>query len=279
MRKAMQLKAQIKHLALANHVPAQAILQNFMLERFLERISISKYKDMLVLKGGMLIASMVGIDNRTTMDMDATLRGYPLSQETIQAACNDICAIHVADDVTFILEHVEPIRDDDEYGGYRASVRGKYETITTPLKIDITTGDIITPGAIQYTFQSKFQNRCFSIWAYNSETILAEKVETILRRSVLNTRLRDFYDVYIIMKTQSPTINEKVFRAAVNATSAKRGSLLALQNKESILRTIQSDKIMRQRWELYCKENYYAKGIEFDELMEVLTNIGNQALT
>jgi hypothetical protein len=125
MRKTMQLKAQIKRLALAGHVPAQAILQNFMLEHFLERISISNYKDMLVLKGGMLIASMVGIDNRTTMDMDATLRGYPLSQETIQTACNDICAIHVDDDVTFLLDRVESIRDDDEYGGYRASVYGK----------------------------------------------------------------------------------------------------------------------------------------------------------
>lgn len=271
----MQLKAQIKHLALTNHVPAQAVLQNFMLERFLERISISKYKDMLVLKGGMLIASMVGLDNRTTMDMDTTLRGYPLSQETIQAACSEICAIHADDDVTFLLDRVEPIRDDDEYGGYRASIRAKYETIATPLKIDITTGDIITPGAIQYTFQSKFQNRCFSIWAYNSETILAEKVETILRRSVLNTRLRDFYDVYIIMKTQRQMINENVFRAALNATSQKRGSLWALQNKESILRTVQADKIMRQRWGLYCQENYYAKGIEFDQIMEVLMKVGN----
>lgn len=268
----MQLKAQIKRLALASHVPAQVILQNFMLERFLERISISSYKDMLVLKGGMLIASMVGIDNRTTMDMDATLRGYPLSHETIQTACNDICAIHIDDDVTFLLDRVESIRDDDEYGGYRASIYGKYETITTPLKIDITTGDIITPGAIQYTFQSKFQNRCFSIWAYNSETILSEKVETILRRSVLNTRPRDFYDVYIIMKTHGSTIDKKVFHTAVNATSAKRGSLLALQNKESILQAIQADKTMRQRWELYCKENYYAKGIEFDEVIEILMN-------
>ncbi len=273
MRKAMQLKAQIKSLAQTNHVPAQAVLQNFMLERLLERISISKYKDLLVLKGGMLIASMVGIDHRTTMDMDATLRGYPLSQESIQVAFTDICAIHLDDDVTFTLNHVVPIRDGDEYGGYRASIRAKHETISTPLKIDVTTGDIITPGAIQYTFHSNFEDRLFTIWAYNSETILAEKVETILRRSVLNTRPRDFYDVYILTKTQCPTINKMIFHSALNATSEKRGSLLALQNKEAILQSIQLDTVMRQRWEIYCKENYYAKGIRFDEVIEVLLNV------
>lgn len=233
MKKAMQLKAQIKSLAPTNHVPAQAVLQNFMLERLLERISISKYKDMLVLKGGMLIASMVGIDHRTTMDMDATLQGYPLSQESIQVAFTDICAIPLDDDVKFTFNHVMPIRDDDEYGGYRASIHAKYETINTPLKIDITTGDIITPGAIRYAFHSSFEDRLFTIWAYNSETILSEKVETILRRSVLNTRPRDFYDVYIITKAQCPTMNKKIFHRALNATSEKRGSLLAPQNKRS----------------------------------------------
>jgi hypothetical protein len=275
MSKAMQLKAKIKNLALINHVPAQAILQNFMLERLLERISISKYKDMIVLKGGMLIASMVGINSRTTMDMDATLQGYPLSEETIRVAFIDICALYLNDEVMLVLDRVVPIRDDDEYGGYRVSITAKYETINTPLKIDITTGDIITPGAILYTFHSNFENKLIKIWAYNSETILAEKVETILRRSAFNTRPRDFYDVYIIMKTQRPKINKKVFSAALNATSEKRGSLLALQEKEAIFRTIQSDAVMRQRWELYCKENYYAKGIGFDEVIDVLIKIGN----
>jgi predicted nucleotidyltransferase component of viral defense system len=245
-----------------------------MLERLLERISISEFKDRIILKGGMLIAALVGIDHRTTMDLDATLRGYPLSQETVRSAFTDICAIPAEDDVTFTLERVEPIRDADEYGGYRASVRAKYETILTPLKIDITTGDIITPDAVQFAFRSNFEDRCFAVWAYNSETILAEKVETILRRSVLNTRPRDFYDVYIMMKTQYSTVDQRIFQAALNATSERRGSRLALQNKEVILQTIWSDKIMRQRWEKYCKENYYAKGIEFDEVMEVLMNVG-----
>ena len=275
MSKAMQLKDKIKNLALKNHVPAQAVLQNFMLERLLERISLSKYKDMLILKGGMLIASMVGINNRTTMDMDATLRGYPLSEETIREAFLEICAIHLDDEVTLVLDHIVPIREDDEYGGYRVAIIAKYESINTPLKIDITTGDIITPDAIRYTFHSNFEDKLIEVWAYNIETILAEKVETILRRSVLNTRPRDFYDVYIIMKTQRKAIKKKIFITALNATSKKRGSLLALQNKETILRTIQSDTIMRQRWDRYCRENYYAKGIAFDDVIGILIDIVN----
>jgi predicted nucleotidyltransferase component of viral defense system len=275
MSKGMQLKDKIKNLALKNHVPAQAVLQNFMLERLLERISLSKYKDMLILKGGMLIASMVGINNRTTMDMDATLRGFPLSEETIREAFLEICAMHLDDDITLVLDHIVPIREDDEYGGYRVAIIAKFESINTPLKIDITTGDIITPDAIRYTFHSNFEDKLIEVWAYNIETILAEKVETILRRSVLNTRPRDFYDVNIIIKTQRKAIKKKIFITALNATSKKRGSLLALQNKETILRTIQSDTIMRQRWDRYCRENYYAKGIVFDDVIGILIDIVN----
>lgn len=273
MSKAMRLKDRIKNLAAINHVPAQAILQNFMLERLLERISISRYQDMFVLKGGMLIAAMVGINSRATMDMDATLRGYPLSAETIRDVFIEICSIQLGDDVELILDRVTPIRDQDEYGGYRVSILAKYEAINTPLKIDVTTGDVITPNAIRYTLHSNFENKLIEIWAYNGETILAEKVETILRRSVLNTRPRDFYDVYILMKIQSPPINRKVFNTALHATSENRKSLSDLQDKEVILRTIQSDVSMIQRWERYCRDNYYAKGIAFDEVIEVLIDI------
>ena len=273
MSKAMQLKAKIKNLALKNHVPAQAVLQNFMLERLLERISLSKYKDMVILKGGMLIASMVGISSRTTMDMDATLRGYPLTEKAIQEALSEICAIPLGDEVSLELDHIAPIREDDEYGGFRVAIIAKYESINTPLKIDITTGDIITPEAIRYAFQSNFENKKIDVWAYNIETILAEKVETILRRSVLNTRPRDYYDVYIIMKTQRRAINKNLFRTALNATAQKRTSLAALKEQDIILQSIQTDTIMRQRWERYCKENYYANGIEFDVVIGILKEL------
>jgi predicted nucleotidyltransferase component of viral defense system len=270
----MQLKDKIKNLALKNHVPAQAVLQNFMLERLLKRISISQYKDKIVLKGGMLIASMVGINNRTTMDMDVTLRGYPLSEETVREAFLEICSIPLDDEVRLVLEYINPIREDDEYGGYRVAILARYEAIQTPLKIDITTGDIITPDAIRYAFHSNFENKLIEVWAYPIETILAEKVETILRRSVLNTRPRDFYDVYIISKTHRQAITKETFKTALHATSKKRGSLSALLDKQKILQTIQADAIMRQRWERYCKENYYATDIPFDDviggMMEIL---------
>ena len=273
MNKAMQLKDKIKNLAMKSHVPAQAVLQNFMLERLLERIAVSKYKETFVLKGGMLIASMVGISNRTTMDMDATIRDYPLSEETIRAVFSEICAIPLDDEVTLTLDHILPIREEDEYGGYRVAIVARYESINTPLKIDITTGDVITPRAVRYVYHSILSNKRINVWAYNFETILAEKVETILRRSVLNTRPRDFYDVYIIVKTKSQEINLKTFIVALKATSERRGSLQALQGKDRILETLQSDPIMRQRWERYCKENYYAEGIEFDVVIGTMIEL------
>lgn len=269
----MQLKARIKNIAVKNHIPAQAVLQNFMLERLLERISISKYKDSMILKGGMLIASLVGISSRTTMDMDATLKGYHLSEESLKQTLLEICAIPLEDGITLVLDHIDPIRGDDEYGGYRAAMIANYESIRTPLKVDITTGDMITPEAVRYAFPSNFENKLIEIWAYNIETILAEKVETILRRSVLNTRPRDFYDVYIIMKTQNLAFDNTVFDAALKATSQKRLSLVALQNGNQILKTIQTDATMRQRWNRYCADYHYARGIEFDEVLEVLIDI------
>jgi predicted nucleotidyltransferase component of viral defense system len=275
MRKAMQLRSKIKNLALKNKIPAQAVLQNFMLERLLERITVSKYKDIFILKGGMLIASMIGIDSRTTMDMDATLRGYPLSDETIRAIFTDICAISLDDDVVLTLNYIIPIREEDEYGGYRLAVTARYETINTPLKIDITTGDIITPEAVLYSFHSSFEEKRIEIWAYNIETILAEKVETILRRSVLNTRPRDFYDVHILMRTHHRVINKDIFIAALNATAQKRASVTALQDRKKILHAIQSDLLMRRRWDLYCKENFYANSIEFDDVINSVVEILN----
>ena len=268
MSNAMQFKARIKKLASEKRVPAQSVLQNFMLERLLERISVSAYKDRFVLKGGMLIASLVGIGSRTTMDMDATLTGYPLIEEALRSALSDICKAQLNDGVDFTLEYILPIRDDDEYGGYRAAILAKYDSINTPLKFDITTGDIMTPGAVRYKFPSSFEEKTIEVWAYNTETVLAEKVETILRRSVFNSRMRDFYDVYIIVKIQP--FDPGIFVTALKATSQWRGSSAVLLDKENILRAILENSVMLQRWQLYCRENYYARGIEFSEVIAVL---------
>jgi predicted nucleotidyltransferase component of viral defense system len=270
MKKAMQLKSKMKEMALKNKIPAQAVLQNFMLERLLERITVSKYKDIFILKGGML-TSMIGIGSRTTMDMDATLRGYPLSDETIRDIFTDICAISLDDDVVLTLNYIVPIREEDEYGGYRLAITARYETINTPLKIDITTGDIITPEAVRYSFHSSFEEKRIEIWAYNIETIPAEKVETILRRSVLNTRPRDFYDVYILMRTHQPMIDKDIFIAALNATAQKRVSLTALQDQKKN----SAGNPVGPYNDLYCKENFYANNIEFDEVISSLVDILN----
>ena len=209
------------------------------------------------------------------MDMDGTIRGYPLLDETIQSVFTEICSISLNDEITLTLNSITPIRDEDEYGGYRLMITARYEAINTPLKVDITTGDIITPEAVPYPFQSSFEEKGIEIWAYNIETILAEKVETILRRSVLNTRPRDFYDVYILMKTQHPMINKELFINALNATAQKRVSLTALQDQKRILQAIQSDPPMRRRWDLYRKGNFYANNIEFDEVIKSLEEILN----
>jgi predicted nucleotidyltransferase component of viral defense system len=273
MNKAMQLKSRIKNLATARNIPAQAVLQNYMLERLLERISVSRYKDKFVLKGGLLIASLVGIQSRTTMDMDATVMGFPLSEGTLEIALTEICEIPLDDDVRFTLNAVGPIRDDDEYGGFRAALSAHFETINTPLKIDITTGDVITPRAVRYTFHSSFDDKAIEVWAYNVETILAEKVETILRRSVLNTRPRDFYDVYLLSHTQESVINHETFQTALRATSEKRMSLTQVEKWDAILESIINDTTMRQRWERYARDNYYAREITFEDVLTSVRNI------
>jgi len=273
MKKAMQLKARIKNLASASNIPAQAVLQNYMLERLLARIALSRHADRFILKGGLLIASLVGIDSRTTMDMDATVMGFPLSEDALGTALAEICSVVLDDEVALTLAGVAPIRDDDEYGGFRVSLSARYETDNTPLKIDITTGDVITPRPVRHTFHSSFDDTVIELWAYNVETILAEKVETILRRSVLNTRPRDFYDVHILTRTQRDRLDPAVFRKALQATAQKRLSLAQVAEHEAILATIEADAAMRQRWERYARDNYYARELSFDDAVRAVRDV------
>jgi len=267
----MQFKARIRNIATASNIPAQVVLQSYMLERLLERIASSKYKDKFILKGGMLIASIVGIESRTTMDMDTTVRDLALSEIALQKILVEICEISLRDNVVLTVEGMEPIRDDDEYGGFRATLNAVYETIRTPLKMDITTGDVITPGAIHHILSSKVDGKTIQILAYNIETVLAEKVETILRRSVLNTRPRDFYDVFILTKTQF--FDRGVFTLALKSTAERRSSLAELENRSVILGKIQVDPSMRQRWDRYARDNHYAREISFDDVMAELQSL------
>jgi predicted nucleotidyltransferase component of viral defense system len=274
--KAMSLKAKIRNLAKEKKVSAQVILQNYMFECFLERLSKSAYRDKFILKGGMLITALVGINNRSTMDMDTTLIDFPLSMESITEAIGKICKIVIEDNITFSILNIEAIRNDDDYGGYRVNLKGVYDTIITPLHIDITAGDTITPKEVSYQYQKMFNNQKIDILAYNIETILAEKYETILRRSEFNTRARDFYDIYILVKTQ--TYSSELFIAAVRKTAEKRNSLFILENTGTIIGELKTSSNLVTQWNKYRRSFAYAKEITWEEITLSLDTVSSPFL-
>ena len=270
----MSLKAHIKNYAKKYNIAAQVVLQNYMFERFLERLSKSDYKDKFVIKGGMLIASIVGLDTRSTMDLDTTLRGLPLTKEDILKAIDSIISVKISDEIIFEILSISPIRKDDIYGGFCVKMNAIYESIKTPLSIDISTGDIITPDAVLYEFGSIFDDEVnISLWGYNIETILAEKVETILSRNIFNTRPRDFYDIYILVSTEK--YDKDIFSKAFLATSKHRGSEKNILNKEEILEQISSSIELQNMWKKYQQKFSYAKKIGYDDVMEKLSILVN----
>lgn len=272
MNNAMSLKARLWNLAKEKGLPAQVILQNYMFERLLVRLAKSAYQDRFVLKGGMLVAAIVGLDNRATMDLDATLKNLPLTPEAIGAAMESICAVAAEDGVSFDLGPISPIREDDLYGGYRVSLSARFETILTPLTIDISTGDVITPSAVRFTFSEIFEeHKTFELWAYNLETVLAEKVETILRRGVFNTRPRDFYDAYILAATQE--YDPAVFSRALKATAAHRGTAEQIGDVENILRNIRESSALQSMWEKYRRQFGYARDIPFEAAVSAVETL------
>ena len=272
MSKAMSLKAKIRNIAKQKNIPAQVILQNYMFERLLVRLSMSEFKEKFVLKGGMLVAAIVGLDNRATMDMDTTLKNLPLTPEAIRTALEDICNISCEDDVSFDVGKIAPIREDDLYGGYRVMLNAKFETLVTPLSIDVSTGDVITPNAIPYTFTEIFNDdMSYELWAYNIETVMAEKVETILRRGVFNTRPREFYDVYILATTQE--YDKTLFADALRATAKHRGTANQIADISGILKNLEESSELKSRWDKYRKQFAYAKEIEYANILEILNNL------
>ncbi len=274
--KGMSLKGRINNYAKKNGIAAQVVLQNYMFERFLVRLVQSEYQQKFVIKGGMLVAAIVGIDTRSTMDLDTTLRNLLLSESQIREAINDICNISVDDDISFNLISVTPIRQDDIYGGYRVRIDAAYDTILTPLSIDVSTGDVMTPSPIMYELHGMFDpDLHIPLWGYNIETILAEKVETILRRGVLSTRPRDFYDVYILEKTQSYQPN--LFQEALQATAEHRGSTAILQDVVAIIARLESSSELKQQWNRYRRQFLYAQHIEYEALIGSLKRVLNRS--
>ena len=273
MKNAMQLKAIIKNLAKEKHISAQLVMQNFMLERLLERISVSKYQQNFILKGGFLIAAMVGLDTRATMDMDATIKGLPVNEQTVRDMFEEICGIELEDDVTFSFRSIGEIREGDEYTGYRISLSANYPPMAVPLKLDITTGDKITPKEIEYQFRLLLEDRSISVLAYNLETIMAEKLETVISRGDQNTRPRDYYDIYILAKLQYANLEPDALKAALSVTTKKRGSSEVVKEYRGIMDMVKSSEVMQQQWKDYQKDFEYAADIVFEDACDVVVEL------
>ena len=273
MKNAMQLKAIIKNLAKEKHLSAQLVMQNFMLERLLERISVSKYQQNFILKGGFLIAAMVGLDTRATMDMDATIKGLPVNEQTIREMFGEICKIELDDDVSFSFRSIGEIRESDEYTGYRVSLSANYPPMAVPLKLDITTGDRITPKEIEYRFKLLLEDSSISVLAYNLETIIAEKLETVISRGDQNTRPRDYYDIYILAKLQYSNINLNRLKEALSATTEKRGSSIVVKDYRRIMNAIKNSEVMERQWNNYQKDFDYAIDILFEDVCDVVVKL------
>lgn len=272
----MSFKAIINNIAKENKVASQAVLQTYMLERLLERISLSQYKNNFILKGGMLISAMLGIDSRTTMDMDTTIKGFPLTKENINKIMKEICEIKIEDNVTFKINNTALIREDDDYGGFRITFEANYNNeMPVALKIDVTTGDKITYKEIEYEFSLMLEDRKIRVLSYNLETVIAEKFESIIKRGPLTTRIRDYYDIYMLTNTQSKNIEEKELKDAIKETSKHRDSVKNIECWQETMDLIRENENLLKQWKKYQKNNIYATDIEYEDLIEAIEKIGN----
>ena len=271
-KNSMQLKALIKKKAAEKNIRAQLVMQTYMLERLLKRISVSRYKHNFILKGGFLISAIVGLHSRATKDLDTTLKGLELSHSVIREVFEGVCALDVDDNLRYELVSVEH-RETDSYPGVRAKFNGIYETLRVPLFIDITTGDKITPKAVRFEIPSMFDEESIEVFAYNFETLLAEKIETILSRGIANTRPRDFYDVYILVRLHEAELDYGVLKRAVIATAEKRNTLQIFGSYKDIVASISADPRMINFWERYKVEFDYAKNIAFNDICETIMEL------
>ena len=273
MKNAMQLKAIVKNMAKEKKISAQLVLQNYMLERFLERVSLSSYGENFIIKGGFLIASMVGLDTRATMDMDATIKGYPVNEETIQNMIMGILTVQVDDSISFEFKSIGEIREGDVYTGYRVALTANYEKMAVPLKLDITTGDKITPKEIEYEYKLMLEDRSIRVLAYNLPTILAEKLETVITRGDQNTRPRDYYDIFILTKLQSENVDLALLKDALRATTEKRRSVEVIKHYSEIMQVVRNSPVMNRQWGDYRKDFDYAAEISFEETCDAIISI------
>lgn len=268
-----QLKGQIRNFAKKINLQPQEVLQMFLLERFLERLSKSPYKNNFILKGGLLISSMLGIAERTTMDMDTTVTGIDMEENEIERVIRDIFLINVGDGIEFEFEKIEPIREDDDYNNFRVYFVAHYGKIANKMKVDITTGDEITPGAVQYSYKTILDDDVIDVVTYNTETIVAEKYETIIRRNIGTSRARDFYDLYMLFNLYKESINSQILKLAVTRTAKKRNSLQSMSEWEEIIEDMKEEPALKALWENYCENNTYASGISYEKVIKITIQI------
>ena len=273
IKTARQLKDLIRNLSREKSADAQLLMRNYMMERFLERISLSEYRDKFILKGGMLVAAMVGLDARSTMELDATVKGANVNVEDIENLISAIVSVPIDDGVKFQLKSISEIMDEAEYPGIRVSMTTTFDGVVTPLKIDISTGDAITPREVRYSFKLMLEDRSIDIWAYNLETVLAEKLETIITRTTTNTRMRDFYDIYILDQLHGNTLNRQTLYDALLATAKKRGTERHLAEAVDILNEVESSPVMQKLWESYRRKFSYAADLEWSIIMGAVRSL------
>ena len=274
---AKQLKDLVRNRSGGDSLRSQLILRNYMMERFLERLALSPYREHFILKGGLLLSAIVGLDNRSTMDIDTTLKGLPLSVESMENILAEILSVQVDDGVSFSVKSISEIMDEVEYGGIRASLEAALNTMRTPLKIDVSTGDMITPREVEFPYKLMFEDRNISVLAYNLETVIAEKLETILSRGTANTRMRDFYDLYILTHGGGQPIDRVLLSAALEATATRRGTLALVRAGKEIVAELPSDVEMRRLWTNYQWKYSYAALISWEAAVEAVLPLLNVA--
>lgn len=263
---AKQLKDKVKNISSGNSEVAQALIRNYFMERFLERVSLSEYRNNFILKGGMLVASIVGVDMRATMDIDTTVKALSLKEQDARAIIEKICAVHVEDGVTFKITSVKEIMEEFDYPGIRMMIEANLERLRQPFKIDMSTDDAITPRAIHYEYKLLFEDRTISVLSYNLETLLAEKMQTILSRGLANTRMRDFYDVYEIMSSKAEQVDMNVLKKAFESTCVKRETAFSEEEVNIILDKIKVDSGLEEMWNRYRSVNYFVNELEWYEI-------------
>lgn len=270
-----QLKDLIRNLSKEVGIEAHVLIRKYMMERFLERVSSSKYNGSFILKGGMLVAAFVGVEARATMDIDTTIKGIPVTIVDMERTITEISNIDLDDNVKFRIKKVSEIMDEAEYSGIRFSMDAVLDGAVIPLKIDISTGDVITPREIAHSYKLMFEDRTIPIMTYPIETVLAEKLETVISRSITNTRMRDFYDIHILLKSQN--INADILALALERTAKKRGNFSLLENAESVLKIVKSDEDMKRLWDIYQKKFKYAGEYTWDEVIHSVRELSIEA--